>query len=37
MAFFLEEREGSYMKSLSGAASLGPGQYETASQFGKKD
>ncbi len=37
MAFFLEEREGSYMKSYQGAAHLGPGQYEVQSSFGKKD
>jgi hypothetical protein len=38
MAFFLEEREGSYMKNLSGGgANLGPGQYDVVSSFGKKD
>ena len=36
MAFFLEERAGSYLQSRSGADQLGPGAYEVHSQFNKK-
>ena len=36
MAFFLEERVGSYMLSKSGAPDLGPGSYDAPSSFNKK-
>ena len=36
MAFFLEERTGSYLQSRSGADQLGPGAYDVPSQFGSK-
>ena len=36
MAFFLEERVGSYMISKTGAPQLGPGAYDAPSQFNSK-
>lgn len=35
MAFFLEERVGSYIQVKSGASQLGPGQYDAPSSFGQ--
>jgi len=37
MAFFLEERIGSYMQSKSGASELGPGSYDLPGSFQQKN